>query len=57
MSKSWIDSRLVDACRYGFTMVYDEYAAVPAEAGNALCLSYRKTMSLPPSHSNGEAWL
>ncbi len=58
MSKSWIDSRLVDACRYGFTLVYDEYTRSRAEANNILLpILQEKTMSLPPSHSHGEAYL
>ena len=58
MSKSWIDSRLVVACKYGFTLVYDEYTRSRAEANNILLpILQEKTMSLPPSHSNGEAYL
>jgi len=58
MSKTWIDSRMVDACRYGFTLVYDEYTRSRPEANNILLpILQEKTMSLPPSHSNGEAYL
>lgn len=58
MSKSWIDSRLVVACKYGFTLVYDEYTRSRPEANNILLpILQEKTMSLPPSHSNGEAYL
>lgn len=58
MSKSWSDSRLVVACKYGFTLVYDEYTRSRAEANNILLpILQEKTMSLPPSQSNGEAYL
>lgn len=58
MSKSWVDSRLVVACKYGFTLVYDEYTRSRPEANNILLpILQEKTMSLPPSYSNGDAYL
>lgn len=58
MSRTWVDSRLVVACKYGFTLVYDEYTRSRAEANNILLpILQEKTMSMPPSQSNGEAYL
>lgn len=58
MSKTWVDSRLVVACRYGFTLVYDEYTRSRAEANNILLpILQEKTMSMPPGQSNTEAYL
>ena len=58
MSKSWVDSRLTIACRYGFTLIYDEYPRSRPEANNILLpILQEKIMSLPPSHSGGETYL
>ncbi len=32
----WVDNRLTVACKYGFTLVYDEFTRSRAEANNAL---------------------
>ncbi|MDO8485169.1 MAG: AAA family ATPase, partial [Candidatus Limnocylindrales bacterium] len=36
MSRRWTDNRLTVACRYGFTLVYDEFTRSRAEANNVL---------------------
>ena len=36
MQKSWSDNRLTIACKYGFTLIYDEFTRSKPEANNAL---------------------
>jgi nitric oxide reductase NorQ protein len=36
MSKIWIDDRLTSACKYGFTLIYNEFTRSRPEANNAL---------------------
>lgn len=36
MSKSWSDNRLTIACKYGFTLIYDEFTRSRPEANNTL---------------------
>lgn len=58
MAKSWVDSRLTVACKYGLTLVYDEYTRSRPEANNVLLpILQEKTMSLPPNRPGGETYL
>ena len=36
VESTWVDNRLTVACKYGFTLVYDEFTRSRAEANNAL---------------------
>ena len=36
MQARWVDNRLTVACKYGFTLIYDEFTRSRAEANNAL---------------------
>ncbi len=36
LSKTWIDHRLTNACKYGFTVIYDEFNRSRPEANNVL---------------------
>ena len=36
MSRKWVDNRLTVACKYGFTLIYDEFTRSRPEANNAL---------------------
>ena len=36
MVKRWVDNRLTVACKYGFTMIYDEFTRSRPEANNIL---------------------
>lgn len=36
MSKTWIDDRLTAACKYGFTLIYNEFTRSRPEANNVL---------------------
>ncbi len=36
MTKQWVDNQLTIACKYGFTLIYDEFTRSRAEANNVL---------------------
>lgn len=36
MTKGWVDNRLTEACRYGHTLIYDEFTRSRPEANNVL---------------------
>ncbi|MGP0066634.1 MAG: gas vesicle protein GvpN [Isosphaeraceae bacterium] len=36
VSKTWVDHRLTNACKYGFTVIYDEFNRSRPEANNVL---------------------
>jgi nitric oxide reductase NorQ protein len=36
VSKTWVDHRLTNACKFGFTVIYDEFNRSRAEANNVL---------------------
>lgn len=36
MDRKWVDNRLTVACKYGFTMIYDEFTRSRPEANNVL---------------------
>lgn len=36
VSRQWVDNRLTTACKYGFTLIYDEFNRSPPEANNVL---------------------
>jgi len=58
MSKKWIDDRLTVACRYGFTLIYDEFTRSRPEANNVLLsVLQEKMMDLPASRGLEESYL
>ena len=58
MTKRWMDNRLTVACRYGFTLLYDEFTRSRPEANNVLLsVLQEKMMDLPPSREGGEGYL
>lgn len=58
MSKKWMDNRLTVACRYGFTLIYDEFTRSRPEANNVLLsVLQEKMMDLPPSRGVEEGYL
>lgn len=58
MTKRWMDNRLTVACRYGFTLLYDEFTRSRPEANNVLLsVLQEKMMDLPPSREGGESYL
>jgi len=58
MSKKWVDDRLTVACRYGFSLIYDEFTRSRPEANNVLLsVLQEKMMDLPTSRGVGESYL
>ena len=48
MVKRWVDNRLTVACKYGYTLVYDEFTRSRPEANNILLsILQEKIMDLP----------
>ncbi len=48
MVKRWVDNRLTIACKYGFTLIYDEFTRSRPEANNILLpILSEKMMDLP----------
>ena len=57
MVKRWVDNRLTIACKYGFTLIYDEFTRSRPEANNILLsILQEKMMDLPVSR-DGEPYL
>ncbi|MGB4782940.1 gas vesicle protein GvpN [Candidatus Methylomirabilis sp.] len=58
MSKGWVDSRLTVACKYGFTMLYDEFTRSRPEANNILLsILQERIMDLPVGRGGGTSYL
>ncbi|MBI2958593.1 MAG: gas vesicle protein GvpN [Chloroflexi bacterium] len=56
-SRTWMDNRLTVACRYGFTLVYDEFTRSRPEANNALLSVLQEKMLDLPAAREGENYL
>ncbi|MEA5527412.1 gas vesicle protein GvpN [Nodularia spumigena] len=55
LQQNWVDSRLILACREGFTLVYDEFNRSRPEVNNVLLSALEeKILSLPPSSNQPE---
>ena len=55
MSKKWIDNRLTIACKYGFTLIYDEFTRSRPEANNVLLsVLQEKMMDLPAGSGDSD---
>ncbi|AHJ27875.1 gas vesicle protein GvpN [Nodularia spumigena CS-584] len=55
LQQNWVDSRLILACREGFTLVYDEFNRSRPEVNNVLLSALEeKIISLPPSSNQPE---
>lgn len=52
MTTQWVDNRLTIACKYGYTLVYDEFTRSRPEANNVF-LSVLEGRILPLPRSNG----
>lgn len=58
MNKSWVDNRLTIACRYGFTLLYDEFTRSRPEANNVLLsVLQEKMLDMPVSRGGNEPYL
>lgn len=58
MVKRWVDNRLTVACKYGFTMIYDEFTRSRPEANNILLsILQEKMMDLPVGRGGEDSYL
>jgi len=58
MTKRWVDSRLTIACKYGFTLIYDEFTRSRPEANNILLsILQEKMMDLPVGRGGEDPYL
>jgi len=53
----WVDNRLTVACKYGFTLVYDEFTRSRAEANNALLSVLEEGILDMPAGRSEESFL
>jgi nitric oxide reductase NorQ protein len=54
MTQEWSDDRLTNACKYGFTLIYDEFTRSRPEANNVLLsVLEEKVLVLPGDRSGG----
>ena len=58
MVKRWVDNRLTIACKYGFTLIYDEFTRSRPEANNILLsILQERMMDLPVRRGGDETYL
>jgi gas vesicle protein GvpN len=58
MVKRWVDNRLTIACKYGFTLIYDEFTRSRPEANNILLsILQEKMMDLPVGRGGEDPYL
>lgn len=58
MVKRWVDNRLTVACKYGFTLIYDEFTRSRPEANNILLsILSEKMMDLPVGRGGEDPYL
>jgi gas vesicle protein GvpN len=58
MTRHWVDNRLTVACKYGFTLIYDEFTRSRPEANNILlAILQEKMMDLPVGRGGEEPYL
>jgi len=58
MQKRWVDNRLTVACKYGFTLIYDEFTRSRPEANNTLLsVLQEKMLDLPVAREGSESYL
>jgi len=57
MSKKWVDNRLTVACKYGLTLIYDEFTRARPEANNVLLAVLQEKMMDLPAARGGEDYL
>lgn len=57
MQRRWMDNRLTVACKYGFTLIYDEFTRSRPEANNTLLSVLQEKMLDLPASREGESYL
>ena len=56
-SVTWVDNRITTACKYGFTLIYDEFTRSHAEANNILLPILEERVLDLPAERGGETYL
>jgi gas vesicle protein GvpN len=58
VTSRWVDARLTEACKNGFTLIYDEFNRSRPEANNVLLSVLEEgIVTLPPASGEEEAYL
>ncbi|MGQ0708630.1 MAG: gas vesicle protein GvpN [Rhodoferax sp.] len=57
VSKQWGDNRLTTACKYGFTLIYDEFTRSRPEANNVLLSILEERLLELPEARSGDGYL
>jgi nitric oxide reductase NorQ protein len=57
VSKQWGDNRLTTACKYGFTLIYDEFTRSRPEANNVLLSILEERLLELPDARNGDGYI
>lgn len=58
MQRQWVDNRLTVACKYGFTLIYDEFTRSRPEANNTLLsVLQEKMLDMPAAREGDESYL
>jgi len=58
MTKRWVDNRLTVACKYGFTLLYDEFTRSRPEANNTLLsILQERIIDMPAARDTNEPYL
>lgn len=57
MSKQWADERLTTACKYGFTLIYNEFTRSRPEANTSLLPVLEERILNLPSGASGENYI
>jgi gas vesicle protein GvpN len=57
VSKQWVDNRLTTACKYGFTLIYDEFTRSRPEANNVLLSILEERLLELPEVRFGDGYL
>ncbi len=57
MQRKWTDNRLTIACKYGFTLIYDEFTRSRPEANNTLLSILQEKMLDLPDAREGESYM
>ncbi len=57
VAKTWVDHRLTNACKYGFTVIYDEFNRSRPEANNVLLAILEERLLEMPSARVNEGYI
>jgi gas vesicle protein GvpN len=57
VAKTWVDHRLTNACKYGFTVIYDEFNRSRPEANNVLLAILEERLLEMPSGRVNEGYI